>query len=131
MTKTQAQVQQQISAVLQDERDDQEDMDNRVFKAMANPDRRRMLDLLRDARCTTGEICLKFPSLNRCTVMQHLGVLHKAGLIIGRKDGRCRWHYLDVSPIQRIHQRWIKDYAMPASELLMKLKNELEDKTPA
>ena len=126
MKETQAHLQQKISPAPQDERDDQEDKDNRVFKAMANPDRRRMLDLLRDARRTTGEICLKFPSLNRCTVMQHLGVLHKAGLIIGRKDGRCRWHYLDVSPIQRIHQRWIKDYAMPASELLLKLKNELE-----
>jgi len=126
MKETQAHLQQKKSPAPQDERDDQEDKDNRVFKAMANPDRRRMLDLLRDARRTTGEICLKFPSLNRCTVMQHLGVLHKAGLIIGRKDGRCRWHYLDVSPIQRIHQRWIKDYAMPASELLLKLKNELE-----
>ena len=126
MKETQAQVQQKISPAAQAERDDQEDKDNRVFKAMANPDRRRMLDLLRDARRTTGEICLNFPSLNRCTVMQHLGVLHKAGLIIGRKDGRCRWHYLDVSPIQRIHQRWIKDFAMPASELLMKLKSELE-----
>jgi len=110
---------------------DQEDKDNRVFKAMANPDRRRILDLLRDSRRTTGEICLQFPSLNRCTVMQHLGVLHNAGLTIVRKDGRCRWHYLDVSPIQRIHQRWIKEYAMPASELLMKLKSELEEKTPA
>ncbi len=126
MKETQAHLQQKKSPAPQDERDDQEDKDNRVFKAMANPDRRRMLDLLRDARRTTGEICMKFPSLNRCTVMQHLGVLHKAGLIIGRKDGRCRWHYLDVSPIQRIHQRWIKDYAMPASELLLKLKNELE-----
>ncbi len=126
MKKKQAQVRQKISLSDHEDRVDQEDEDNRVFKAMANPDRRRMLDFLRDSRRTTGEICRQFPLLNRCTVMQHLGVLHKAGLVIGRKDGRCRWHYLDVSPIQRIHQRWIKDYAIPASELLMKLKNELE-----
>ncbi len=130
MKKKQAQVRQKISLSDHEDRVDQEDEDNRVFKAMANPDRRRMLDLLRDSRRTTGEICRQFPLLNRCTVMQHLGVLHKVGLVIGRKDGRCRWHYLDVSPIQRIHRRWIKDYAMPASEFLMKLKNELEDKKP-
>ena len=110
--------------------DSADDRDNRAFKAMANPDRRRILDLLRDSRKNTGEICTQFPALNRCTVMQHLGVLHKAGLIINRKEGRCRWHYLDVSPIQRIHERWIKNYAVPASELLLKLKTDLERTAP-
>ncbi len=103
-----------------------EGQDNRVFKAMANPDRRTILDLLRDSRRTTGEVCAHLPAMNRCTVMQHLGVLLNAGLVISKKEGRCRWHYLDVSPIQRIHQRWIKDYALPASDLLLKLKTELE-----
>ena len=121
MNKTQEQAN-QLSA----KDDSAEDQDNRAFKAMANPDRRRILDLLRDSRKNTGDICAQFPLLNRCTVMQHLGVLHKAGLIINRTEGRCRWHYLDVSPIQRIHERWIKDYAVPASDLLLKLKTDLE-----
>jgi DNA-binding transcriptional ArsR family regulator len=103
-----------------------EERDNRVFKAMANADRRQILDLLRDSRHTTGQVCDHLPSLNRCTVMQHLGVLEKAGLIISRKEGRCRWHYLDVSPIQRIYERWIRDYAMPASDFLLRLKTDLE-----
>jgi DNA-binding transcriptional ArsR family regulator len=117
MKKMQAKGRNQLS---RDERD------NRVFKAMANPDRRRIMDLLRNSRHNTGEICAHFPTLNRCTVMQHLGVLSRAGLIISKKEGRCRWHYLDVSPVQRIHERWIKDYAVPASDFLLKLKQDLE-----
>ncbi|MEX2126331.1 MAG: winged helix-turn-helix domain-containing protein [Woeseia sp.] len=100
--------------------------DDFVFKAMAGPERRRILDLLRESPQTTGAICKHFPSIDRCTVMQHLRVLEEARLVISRKSGRCRWNYLDVTPIQRIHQRWIKDYAIPAATLLMKLQEDLE-----
>ena len=100
--------------------------DDLVFKALAGSDRRRILDLLRDAPMTTGDICKQLPWLNRCTVMQHLGVLENARLIITRKDGRSRWNYLDVSPIQRIHERWIEAYAAPSANLLSKLQQDLE-----
>jgi DNA-binding transcriptional ArsR family regulator len=102
------------------------DQDDLVFKALAGGDRRRILDLLRDAPLTTGEIGKNLPHLDRTTVMQHLGVLEKARLIISRKEGRCRWNYLDVSPIQRIHERWIQAYAMPSASLLSKLQADIE-----
>jgi len=100
--------------------------DDLVFKALAGADRRRILDLLRTAPMTTGEICDELHWLNRCTVMQHLGVLEKARLIIAKKDGRSRWNYLDVSPIQRIHERWIEAYAAPSARLLSKLQQDIE-----
>lgn len=104
----------------------QEKQDDLVFKALAGSDRRRILDLLRLAPMTTGEICKKLHWLNRCTVMQHLGVLENARLIITRKEGRSRWNYLDVSPIQRIHERWIEAYSIPSASLLSKLQHDLE-----
>ncbi len=104
----------------------QEKQDDLVFKALAGSDRRRILDLLRTAPMTTGDICKELHWLNRCTVMQHLGVLESARLIITRKEGRSRWNYLDVSPIQRIHQRWIEAYATPSANLLSKLQQDLE-----
>ena len=103
-----------------------EKQDDLVFKALAGSDRRRILDLLRDAPLTTGDLCKKLAWLNRCTVMQHLGVLEKARLIIPKKEGRSRWNYLDVSPIQRIHERWIEAYAMPSAQLLNKLQQDIE-----
>ncbi len=106
--------------------DKQGDRDDLIFKALAGTDRRKILDLLRDAPMTTGNICEHLSWLDRCTVMQHLGVLHKARLIISRKVGRSRWNYLDVSPIQRIHERWIQAYAMPSAQLLSKLQRDLE-----
>ncbi len=96
--------------------------DDLVFKALAGADRRKILDLLRDAPMTTGDIVKKLTWLDRTTVMQHLGVLEQARLIISKKEGRCRWNYLDVSPIQRIHERWIQEYSMPSASLLSKLQ---------
>ena len=103
------------------------DQDDLVFKALAGADRRRILDLLRDAPLTTGELCKHLSHLDRTTVMQHLGVLENARLVISRKEGRSRWNYLDVSPIQRIHERWIEAYALPSASLLSKLQSDLEN----
>lgn len=100
--------------------------DDKVYKALAGSDRRRILDLLREGPMTTGAICRELDWLNRCTVMQHLGVLEEARLVIPKKEGRSRWNYLDVSPIQRIHERWIESYAMPSASLLSKLQQNLE-----
>ena len=100
--------------------------DELVIKAIASSDRRRILDLLQNAPRTTGAICEELPWLNRCTVMQHLGVLERAELIITRKEGRQRWNYLDVSPIQHFHERWIKSYAQPSASVLSRLKRDLE-----
>jgi DNA-binding transcriptional ArsR family regulator len=102
------------------------DPDDLVFKAMAGGDRRTILDLLHESPMTTGEICRHLDWLDRCTVMQHLSVLEKAGLVISRKKGRCRWNYLDIGPIQRIYERWISDYARPAAKTLSRIRADLE-----
>ena len=98
-------------------REGPQDPDDLVFRALASADRRRILDALRDAPKTTGDLGKALPGLDRTTVMQHLRVLEQARLIISRKEGRCRWNYLDVSPIQRIHERWISAYASPSAGL--------------
>ena len=103
------------------------DQDDLVFKALAGVDRRKILDLLREAPMTTGEIVKRLPWLDRTTVMQHLGVLEKARLIMTKKQGRRRWNYLDVSPIQRIHERWIQAYSLPSARLLCRLQEDLEE----
>jgi DNA-binding transcriptional ArsR family regulator len=100
--------------------------DELVFKALADGRRRRMLDLLREAPLTTSDLCTEFPHLNRCTVMQHLGVLERAGLIIVRREGRLRWNYINPLPIKAIHERWINPHARNAVELLAKMKRLME-----
>lgn len=99
-----------------------------VYKALADRRRREILDLLKDDAKTTGDICSNFAgSLDRCTVMQHLGVLEKAGLIFSQKKGKFRWNYLNAVPIRDIYDRWINQYASPSVELLTKLSHQLEN----
>lgn len=102
------------------------DRHERVFKALADSRRREMLDLLKDAPRSTGDICAQFSELDRCTVMQHLSVLEKADLIIVKRSGRYRWNYINPLPIKDIYDRWISRYAVPAVDLLAHLKHDLE-----
>lgn len=101
---------------------------DRIFKALADRRRRKLLDLLRDEPRTTADLCKHFPELDRCTVMQHLGVLKNADLILIQKKGKFRWNYLNVVPIREIYDRWINQYASPNVELLTRLKHDLETK---
>ncbi len=103
------------------------DVHDLVFKALGDARRRAMLDLLKTRPRTTGELAEHFSELDRCTVMQHLGVLEKAGLVIVKRRGRYRWNYFNPLPIQEIHDRWISRYAQGAVELLARLKSELEE----
>jgi DNA-binding transcriptional ArsR family regulator len=102
------------------------DKQDRIFRALAHATRRDILDLLRVAPRTTGELCGHFDDLDRCTVMQHLGVLERAELVIARNEGRVRWNVLNVMPIKEIHDRWIGAYASCAVSLLARLKRDLE-----
>lgn len=102
------------------------DNDDRVFRALSHSTRRAILDLLRPGPQTTGEICARFPRLDRCTVMQHLGVLERADLIAVRTRGRERWNYLNVLPIKEIHDRWIGPYAAHAAGFIAQLARDLE-----
>jgi DNA-binding transcriptional ArsR family regulator len=97
-----------------------------VFKALASPTRRRLLDLLKDQPRTTGDLCEQFADLDRCTVMQHLRVLDGAGLVISQRKGRERWNHLDPLPIKHIHDRWISEYAANAVGFLGALRQELD-----
>jgi DNA-binding transcriptional ArsR family regulator len=97
-----------------------------VFKALGDTRRRKMLDLVKDKPRTTGELCQYFKKLDRCTVMQHLGVLEKAELIIVERKGRNRLNYINPLPIKEIHDRWINDYATKAIDLLARMKHEID-----
>jgi DNA-binding transcriptional ArsR family regulator len=100
--------------------------DDAVFKARAHPVRRKILDLLKDSEMTTGDLAARFDTLDRTTVMQHLGVLERADLIIVKRDGRERWNYLNPLPIKEIYDRWISKHAIHALDFAAKLKRDLE-----
>ena len=99
---------------------------DRIFKALGHQIRRQILDDLKDQPMTTGTLISHFPELDRCTVMQHLGVLEEAELVIAVRKGRERWNHLNPLPIQEIHERWIGPHAALATARLARLKQELE-----
>jgi uncharacterized protein YndB with AHSA1/START domain len=98
-----------------------------VFKALADVNRRRLLDQLfeRDGQ-TLGELQDCLPHMTRFGVMKHLSVLEEAGLLSTRKVGREKFHYLNPIPIQQIADRWISKFARPWANALTGLKYELE-----
>jgi DNA-binding transcriptional ArsR family regulator len=97
-----------------------------IFKALAAPIRREILDALKDDPKTTGDLCARFDTVDRCTVMQHLKVLEGADLVVVKREGRERWNYLNPLPIKAIHDRWIGAYAARAVDMLDRLKSDLE-----
>src|SRR5512141_474080 len=101
--------------------------DDRVFRALAEPNRRTLLDRLfeRDGQ-TLLELEAALPGMTRFGVMKHLRVLDAASLVTSRKVGRERHHYLNPVPIRRIHDRWLDRYAIRAADLLTDLKTILE-----
>jgi DNA-binding transcriptional ArsR family regulator len=98
-----------------------------VFRALADPSRRLLLDRLyeRDGQ-TLGQLCAAMPDMTRFGVMKHLAVLEEARLITTRKVGREKFHFLNPVPIREIHDRWISKYAEPWAAALVGLKRELE-----
>lgn len=103
--------------------------DDRVFKALADPTRRFLLDLLfaRDGRTLTeleSEV-----EMTRYGAMKHLKVLEEAGLVVTRRSGREKLHFLNPVPIRLIHDRWIDKYTERQVTALTELKNELEGNT--
>ncbi len=102
-------------------------MDDEVFRALAEPSRRTLLDRLfeRDGQ-TLSELETALPGMTRFGVMKHLRVLDAANLVTSRKVGRERHHYLNPVPIRRIHDRWLDRYAIRAADLLDELKSTLE-----
>ena len=103
-----------------------DDADDLIFKALSHCVRRQLLDILKAEPRTTGRLCELLPELDRCTVMQHLGVLEAAGLVIAERRGRERWNHLDALPIHAIHERWIGPYAAYAAFILSRLKQQVD-----
>jgi DNA-binding transcriptional ArsR family regulator len=100
--------------------------DDRVFKALADPTRRFLLDLLvaRDGRTLTElESAVE---MTRYGVMKHLKVLEDANLVVPRRSGREKFHFLNPVPIRQVHDRWIDKYTERHVAALIDLKNELE-----
>lgn len=103
--------------------------DDLVFRALADPTRRRLLDALqqRDGRTLT-ELEQAVPELSRFGVMKHLRVLEEAGLVVARKQGRFRHHHLNAVPIQGIADRWIDRYRAGRAAALLDLQRVLEER---
>ena len=104
-----------------------DDDDDRVFKALADPTRRHLLDRLfeRDGRTLT-ELESEL-DMSRFGVMKHLRVLEEAGLVVTRRAGREKHHFLNPVPVRQIHDRWIDKYTERVTSALLDLKNDLEE----
>ena len=98
-----------------------------VFKALADPTRRRLLDMLfrRDGQ-TLGQLERRL-AMTRFGVMKHLRVLEDARLIVTKRRGREKLHFLNAVPIRHIHDRWIDKYAAPVAAMLTQLKQDIEE----
>ena len=101
--------------------------DDRVFKALGDPTRRHLLDRLfeRDGRTLT-ELESEL-EMTRFGVMKHLRLLEEAGLVVARRQGREKLHFLNPVPIRLIHDRWIDKFTEHRVAALADLKSELEE----
>jgi len=101
--------------------------DDLVFRALADPTRRALLDALFVADGQTVlALCRPFPDMTRFGVMKHLKLLEDAHLVTSRKVGREKLHFLNPVPIQHVADRWISKYAQPFTRALADLKADLE-----
>lgn len=98
-----------------------------VFRALADPTRRLLLDALFEVDGqTAGELCGRVPQMTRFGVMKHLGLLEDAGLLTTRRSGRSKLHYLNPVPIGLVAERWISKYAEPFTKAMVGLRTGLE-----
>jgi DNA-binding transcriptional ArsR family regulator len=100
-----------------------------VFKALGDPTRRALLDRLfeKDGQ-TLSALEAKLP-MTRFGVMKHLRVLEEANLVVTRRRGREKLHFLNPVPIRLVYERWVSKYAEPWAATLTGLKRELEEET--
>lgn len=105
--------------------------DDEVFKALADPTRRLLLDALfaEEGRTLSDleTVVAEHVEMTRFGVSKHLRLLESAGLVLTRRRGREKLHYLNPVPIQLIHDRWMSKYAQPSARALTELKRNLED----
>lgn len=100
---------------------------NKVFKALADPSRRKLLDRLFEKNGQSlNELCQQH-DMSRQAVMKHLDLLEEANLVVSMKSGREKLHYLNPVPIQEIYSRWIGKFEQPRLQALENLKQALEE----
>jgi DNA-binding transcriptional ArsR family regulator len=99
-----------------------------TWKALSDPTRRQILDLLRGGPRRTTEIVEAFPKLTRFGVMKHLDVLRAAGLVLTRAEGRERFNSLNPIPIRQIYERWVSKYADLWAATFLRVKEAAEGK---
>ena len=100
-----------------------------VFRALADPTRRSLLDELFNEDGQTLTALEERLPMTRFGVMKHLKVLEEAGLVVTRKRGREKLHYLNPVPIRLIHDRWVGKYAQPWASALSELKRDIENES--
>ncbi len=101
-----------------------------VWKALSDPTRRAILDLLRDGPRTTTELVQQFPHLSRFGVMKHLDVLRESGLVETRDEGRQRVNSLNATPIRQIYERWVGPFQEYWAGHLLGIKSAAESTEP-
>jgi uncharacterized protein YndB with AHSA1/START domain/DNA-binding transcriptional ArsR family regulator len=104
--------------------------DDLIWKALADPTRRRLLDLLRDRPQTTSALSVHFaPELSRFAVMKHLQILQQANLVVVRQQGRERLHSLNAVPLRQVYERWVSQYASDWAASLLHLQRTAEQES--
>lgn len=97
-----------------------------TFQALAHKTRRTILDIIKTTPgCSVGELAKHF-DVSRIAIMNHLGVLEKAGLITSEKDGRSRRLYINVAPLQVIYERWTDEYSSYFATQMIDIKKSAE-----
>ena len=112
---------------MSDSNDNDAQMDQ-IFHALSHETRRRILDVLRDHPGQPVGVLAQSFDVSRIAIMNHLAVLEKAGLVVSEKDGRSRLLYLNLVPIQMIHERWSDDYGAHWAGRLTGIKYLAEQK---
>lgn len=102
-----------------------------VWKALADPTRRQLLDALRLGPRTTGDLVQATTGLTRYAVMKHLTVLEQAGLLFHEKRGRERWNHLNAAPLRQVYDRWVSRFEDRWAGSLVQLKAAAESPQPA
>lgn len=99
-----------------------------VFKALGHPIRRGILDILKKSPRTTGELNEYFPEVTRYAIMKHLNILEEGHLILVRREGKYKKHFLNAVPLQEMHERWVGKYMQSTASSLMNLRRAVQDK---
>lgn len=97
-----------------------------VFRALASPVRRRLLDILKEHPGSSVNDVSDFFDMSRIAVMKHLGILEDANLVHSEKEGRTRRLYFNAVPIQMIHDRWTTEYSALWASRMTRVKYKVE-----